>query len=192
MKKLLMFAMLFMLVFAAACSQDSEDTGNNKEEGTEETNSEEENAAADEADLKSDLLTFQAEVVDVLQANHAAFGEFAAAKTTFHDAEVAAEEKPTEEELNTLMEAAKAAGPTAAEAIRAIEVPASLEQYKEDIEAALEDAAKSYEVRAENVTIEAKEDAQAEADALFTSFEEKFGVIFEDLGLTAPSFSAEL
>jgi hypothetical protein len=190
MKKLLMFAMLLMLMFAAACSQDSDDTGS-KDEGTEDTSTDE-NAKADETDMKTELLNFQADVVDVLQENNAAFSELVAAKTSFYDPETAAEDKPTEEDLNALAEAAKAAGPKAAEAIRAIEIPASLDEYKSDIEAALEDAAKSYEVRAEHVTIENKEDAQKEADELFTSFETKFGAIFEDQGMVAPSFSAEL
>ncbi|WP_257351983.1 hypothetical protein [Pseudalkalibacillus decolorationis] len=190
MKKLLMFAMLLMLVFAAACSQESEDSAS--EDKNTETKDSEESKGSEEADLKTELLNFQAEVVDVLQENNKPFGEFVDAKATYNDPEAEAADKPSKEELTSLMEAAKAAGPKAAEAIRAIEVPAELDKYKEDIEAALEDAAKSYEVRAENVTIEADEEAQKEADELFAGFEEKFGAVFEELGLTAPSFSAEL
>jgi hypothetical protein len=192
MKKIMMFAMLFLLVIAAACSQDSEGTEeNNTEENTEENASEgTEGEEASEEELKTAILDYQEEVVTVLQAHNGPFAEFQASKDTFHDEE--AEEKPTKEELETLKNTAAEEGPKAAEELRAIEVPSELSKYEEDIKSALEDAAKSYELRAANLTIENAEDAQKEADEMFASFEEKMGKLFEDLGLTAPSFSAEL
>lgn len=192
MKKIMMFAMLFLLVIAAACSQDSEGTEENKtEENTEENASEgTEGEEASEEELKTALLDFQEEVVTVLQAHNGPFAEFQASKDTFYDEE--AEEKPTKEELETLKNTAAEEGPKAAEELRAIEVPSELSKYEEELKTALEDAAKSYELRAENLTIENAENAQSEADEMFASFEEKMGKLFEDLGLTAPSFSAEL
>ncbi|MGM7703832.1 hypothetical protein ACSVDE_19175 [Pseudalkalibacillus sp. Hm43] len=190
MKKIMMFAMLFLLVFAAACSQDSEGTeeNNNEENNTEENASDSEESS--EEDVKAALLDFQDEVVTVLQDNNASFAEFQAAKDKFNDEE--AEEKPTKEELEELKSKAAEAGPKAAEALRGISVPSELSDYEEDIKTALEDAAMSYEKRAENLTIENVEDGQKEADEMFASFEEKMGKVFEDLGLTPPSFSAEL
>jgi hypothetical protein len=189
MKKLLMFAMLMLLAIAAtACSEDSEgtDEGNN----TEENATEEDSEGANEEEAKAALLELQAEVVSVLREHDAPFGEFKTAKDTYYDE--TAEEKPTLEELEALMAKAEAQGPKAAEALRAIEVPSELSDYKEDITSALEDAAKSYEKRTENLTVENVEDAQKEAEELFASFEEKMGKVFKDLGLAAPSFTAEL
>ncbi|MCF6139627.1 hypothetical protein [Pseudalkalibacillus berkeleyi] len=189
MKKLLMIAAVFLLAITAACSQDSEGTEDKKSEetNTEETGTENETS---EEELKVALLNFQSEVVDVLQAHQGPFNEFQASKETYLDEE--AEEKPTTEELEALKKAAEEEGPKAAEAIRSISIPSELSKYEEEMKTALEDAAASYEKRAESLTIEASEDAQAEADELFASFEEKMGKAFEDLGLTAPSFSAEL
>lgn len=186
MKKLLSFSMLFLLLLTAACGSNEEQSNGSKQAGE---NNEEQ---ADQTQLKSDLLAFQADVVNVLQEQNKPFAAFESAKLKINDPEVAAEDKPSKEELQNLMGKAKAAGPKAAEAIRAIEVPAELDQYKEDIESALEDAAKSYEKRGDSLTIEVNENAQKEADELFASFEEKMGKIFEDLGLLAPSFSKEL
>ncbi len=193
MKKLMMFAMLFLLVFAAACSQDSEGTedNNNEENNTEENASEgSDSEESSEEEVKVALLDFQDEVVTVLQENNAPFAEFQAAKDKFNDE--AAEEKPTEEELEELKAKASEAGPKVAEALRGISIPSELSEYEEEIKTALEDAAMSYEKRAENLTIENVEDGQKEADELFASFEEKMGKVFEGLGLTTPSFSAEL
>ncbi|WLD93423.1 hypothetical protein [Alkalihalobacillus sp. AL-G] len=184
MKKILAFTMLFLLVFTAACGSNEDNTTGSKQEG--------EPTEENTAETKTALMEFQVKVVDVLQQQNKPFAAFESSKLKANDPEAAAEEKPSKEELQSLMETAKAAGPKAAEAIRAIEVPAELEQYKKDIEAALEDAAKSYEKRAESLAIEAAENAQKEADELFASFEKKMGKVFEDLGLLAPSFSKEL
>lgn len=191
MKKLFMLVVVFLLAITTACSQDSEGTDDKKSEetNTEDTTSGTENETS-EQDLKVALLNFQSEVVDVLQAHQGPFNEFQASKETYLDEE--AEEKPTTEELEALKKAAEEEGPKAAEAIRSISIPSELSKYEEEMKTALEDAAASYEKRAESLTIEASEDAQAEADELFASFEEKMGKAFEDLGLTAPSFSAEL
>ena len=189
MKKLMMFAMLFLLVIAAACSQDSEGTDEKKSDDNNTEENMKDNESSD-ADVKTAVLNFQEEVVTVLQDHNGPFAEFQSSKDTYLDPE--AEEKPSADEMETLKTAAQEEGSKAAEAIRGIEVPSDLSKYEDDIKSALDDAAKSYEKRAENLTVEDVEDAQKEADELFTSFEEKMGKVFEDLGLTAPSFSAEL
>ncbi|WP_257351982.1 hypothetical protein [Pseudalkalibacillus decolorationis] len=183
MKKLLAFSMLFLLLFTTACgSNENNASGSKKDEEAKEEK-------VDQTEIKSALLDFQSEVVDVLQTQHKPFAAFESSKMMANDPEAAAEEKPAKEELQSLMKKAKAAGPKAAEAILAIEVPAELDQYKKEIQAALEDAAKSYEVRAEDLTLEPDEKAQKEADKLFVSFEKKMGKVFEDVDLLPPSFS---
>ncbi|MCF6411966.1 hypothetical protein [Pseudalkalibacillus salsuginis] len=182
MKKLLAFSMLFLLVFAAACGNDDSATGTKDES----------EKKVDKTELKSTLLDFQLEVTDVLKENHKPFAEFEAIKAQMNDSEVAEEEKPSKEEAQSALDAAKEAGPKAAEALRGMEIPSELSQYEEDLQSALEDAAKSYEKRAETVSLEAAEDAQAEADELFASFEEKFSKPFENLDLLSPKFKTEL
>ncbi|WP_408008841.1 hypothetical protein ACJROX_00160 [Pseudalkalibacillus sp. A8] len=182
MKKLLAFSMLFLLMFAAACGNDDSATGTN-DEGEEKV---------DQTEVKSSLLDFQLEIIKVLKENHKPFAEFEAVKAQMNDSEVAEEEKPSEEEAQAAMDAAKEAGPKAAEALQGMEIPSELSQYEEDLQSALDDAAKSYEKRAENVSLEEQEGAQAEANELFVSFEKKFGKPFEDLDLLAPNFKPEL
>lgn len=183
MKKFLAFTMLFVLVFAlAACGSDeSKDGSKQKKE-----------EKIDQTEVKSQLLDFQEEIVDVLKVNHKPFAEFEELKAKMNDSEVAEEEKPSKEEAETKMEEAKAAGDKAAEAIRSIEVPSELSQYEEDFKSAFDDLAKSYEQRSEALTLEENEEAQSEADELFTSFEEKLGNIFEDADLLAPNIKKEI
>ncbi|WP_221569306.1 hypothetical protein [Alkalihalobacillus sp. TS-13] len=182
MKKLLAFSMLFLLMFASACGNDGSANGTKNEGGEK----------IDKNELKSHLLDFQLEVINVLKENHKPFAEFEAVKAQMNDKEVAEEEKPSEEEAQAALETAQEAGPKAAEAIRGMEIPEELSQFEEDLQSGLENAAQSYEKRAENASLEATENEQAEAEELFSSFEEKFGKPFEELDLLAPSFKPEL
>ncbi|WP_347550260.1 hypothetical protein ABFG93_01740 [Pseudalkalibacillus hwajinpoensis] len=181
MKKLLPLVMLFVLVFTAACSNNggnSENTATNSD-GTEEASE----TGSSETDVKSSLLDFQLELINTINKNDAAIYAFEAAKV--------AEEKPSDEELATLKSDAEAAANSVAEEVRAVEVPAELDTYKSDIETALEDLAKSYETRAANLSDE-PEAAYEESTEQFTAFEEKMASVYEDAGLSAPSFSADV
>jgi hypothetical protein len=183
MKKFLAFTMLFVLVFALAACGSEESKDGSKQEKEEKI---------DQTEVKSQLLDFQEEIVGVLKVKHKPFAEFEALKAKMNDSEVAEEEKPSKEEVETKMEEAKATGDEAAEAIRSIEVPSELSQYEEDFQSAFDDLSKSYEQRSESLTLEENEEAQIEADELFTSFEEKVGKIFEDADLLAPNIKKEI
>ena len=182
MKKLLPLVMLFLLVFAAACSNNG--SSNSTENDTNGGNTEEaSDSGSSEKDIKGDLLDFQLNLIQTVNKNDSPIYAFEAAKV--------AEEKPSDEELATMKADAEAAAKTVAEDVRGIEVPSELDQYKSDIEPALEDLAKSYETRAANLSDE-PDAMYEESDAQFTSFEEKMGTVYEDAGLTAPSFAADL
>lgn len=182
MKKILTTLMLSVLVLTlAACG--SQDSATGTKEDKEEK--------IDPIEVKSALMDFQAEMVDVLQDSHKPFAEFEAIKTKMNDPETAAEDMPTKEDAEAQLEEAKSSGPKAAEDIRAMEIPAELAQYEEDLKSALEDAATSYEKRAEELTLD-KEEMESEADQLFASFEEKLGKIFEEADLLPPNIQKEL
>lgn len=182
MKKLLSLSLLLVLVFAAACNNGS-NTNENVSEGNTESN-EQASSEGQEANVKGALLDFQMNLTSMINSKDAPIYAFEAAKAK-------EEEKPSAEELAKLKEEAKTAANTIAEDIRAMEIPAELEAHKSDLEAALEDLAKSYETRAANLSDEAGF-VYEESDALFTSAEEKLAKIYEDAGLTAPSISAEV
>ena len=183
MKKILAFTMFVVLAFTiAACG--SEDTTNGSKNESENT--------IDATEVKSQLLNFQQDVVDVLKENHKPFAELKALQAKMNDPEVTEDEKPSTEDIEAKKEEAKVAGEKAVEAIRAIEVPSKLSQYEEDIQSALEDAAKSYEQRIEDLKIESPAETQSKADELFARFEEKLGKVFEDADLFAPDISKEL
>ncbi|MCF6139628.1 hypothetical protein [Pseudalkalibacillus berkeleyi] len=182
MKKILTTLMLAVLVLTlAACG--SQDSATGTKEDKEEK--------IDPIEVKSALMDFQSEMVDVLQDSHKPFTEFEAIKAKMNDPETTAENMPTKEDAEALMEEAKSAGPKAAEDIRSMEIPVELAQYEEDLKAALEDAAASYEKRVEELTLEKKE-TESEADQLFANFEEKLGKIFEASDLLPPNIQKEL
>ena len=62
---------------------------------------------------------------------------------------------------------------------------------KEEIQGALDDLAKSYETRAANLSDEANAE-YTESDEQFAAFEEKMAAVYEEAGLTKPSFSADI
>lgn len=180
MKRFLPLVMLLVFVFVAACSNnEANDTSTNANN----SGSTEEASEASETDVKSDLLDFQMNLIQTINKSDSPIYAFEAAKV--------AEEKPSDEELATMKSDAEAAAKKVAEDVRGVEVPAELDTYKSDIEAALEDLAKSYETRAANLSDD-PEATYEESDAQFASFEEKMATVYEDAGLTAPSFSADL
>ncbi|RBP07907.1 hypothetical protein [Rossellomorea aquimaris] len=183
MKKLLVpFILLSMSLFIAACSSDEGST----EETDNETNTEatEETTKSDEMEMKSALLDYQMEIINTVNANDSAIYLFEAAKAK-------EEEKPSDEEIAKLKTDAEAAAKTVAEDVHALEVPAALDAKNEEIQGALDDLAKSYETRAANLSDEANAE-YTESDEQFAAFEEKMAAVYEEAGLTKPSFSADI
>ncbi len=181
MKKLMVpFLLLSLSIFTAACSSDEGST-EEKETNTEAT---EETAKNDEMDMKAALLDYQMEIIDTVNENDSAIYAFESAKAKEED-------KPSAEEIAKMKTDAEAAAKKVAEDVRALEVPAALDSKKEEIQGALDDLAKSYETRAANLSDEANAE-YAESDDQLASFEEKMGAIYEEAGLTKPSFSADM
>ncbi|BCB03716.1 hypothetical protein [Bacillus sp. KH172YL63] len=181
MKKLMLpFLLLSMSLFIAACSSDE----GGKEEGEMEKETTEETAQNDEGEMKTALLDFQMEVIDTVNANDSAIYAFETAKAKEED-------KPSAEEIAKLKTDAEAAAKKVAEDVKALEVPAALDSKKEEIQGALDDLSSSYETRAANLSDEA--DAEyAESDEKFASFEEKMAAVYEEVGLSKPSFAADI
>ncbi|MGG3912783.1 hypothetical protein [Rossellomorea vietnamensis] len=181
MKKwMLPFLLLSMSLFIAACSSDE---GSTEEKATN-TETTEENAKSDEMEMKSALLDFQREIINTVNANDSAI-------YTFESAKAKEEDKPSAEEIAKLKTDAETAAKTVAEDVQGLEVPAALDSKKDEIQGALDDLSKSYETRAANLSDEANAE-YTESDEQFASFEEKMAAIYEEAGLTKPSFSADI
>ena len=181
MKKLMLpFFLLSMSLFIAACSSDEGST----EEKETEPEATEESAKSDEMDMKTALLDYQMEIIDTVNATDSAIYAFETAKAK-------EEERPSAEEIAKMKTDAEAAAKKVAEDVHALEVPAALDANKEEIQGALDDLAKSYETRAANLSDEANAE-YAESDEQFASFEEKMAAVYEEAGLTKPSFAADI
>jgi hypothetical protein len=182
MKKLLVpFILLSMSLFIAACNSEVSTEEKDTEKNTEAT---EEEAKSDEMEMKSALLDYQMEIINTVNANDSAIYAFEAAKAKEED-------KPSDEEIAKLKTDAEAAAKTVAEDVHALEVPAALDSKKEEIQGALDDLAKSYETRAANLSDEANAE-YTESDEQFAAFEEKMAAVYEEAGLTKPSFTADI
>ena len=167
-----------MLLIVAAC-------GSN-------TNSESETSGeAEQADTKSVLLDFQAEVVSVLKENNDEIVAYESAKAAFLDSETPEADKPSTEELEDLKGPAVEASKATVDGIEGLTVPAELDDSKEEIESSFDELTKAYNIRADQADIE-DPSVQEKAAEHFTKFEDKMGKVFEDTGLIKPSFAKEL
>ncbi|MFZ3588833.1 hypothetical protein ACOI1C_06015 [Bacillus sp. DJP31] len=196
MKKLIVAGILSSSLFLAACAAEEAEPAKETETATE-TETETEVTETETVDTKAALVTFHISVLDnfkdeyhTYKAYNAAVAAHADALAAQEDAEVPAEDKPTAEavaELAAASETAKTAAvglaDASAEEIRNFAVPAELEASSADVKSALDDLAKFYEGIKADV-------ANAEANgALFQSFNDKMGVLFDAEGLPAPNYS---
>jgi uncharacterized coiled-coil DUF342 family protein len=177
MKKFLAVTAAALLALSVGCSKEEEKP---KEEAKPAASEKKENANTE----KIALLNFEGELMQQLRQYHAAFNAYAAG------AAKEGEEALPKEELDTLKADAKAAGEKAIAEIPSVEVPSDLsEENQATIKSALEELKKSYEARVAGLEDEAK---AAEADELFTAFEEKLNTIHEELKLIPGKFMNEL
>jgi uncharacterized coiled-coil DUF342 family protein len=177
MKKFLAVTAAALLALSVGCSKEEEKP---KEEAKPAASEKKENANTE----KITLLNFEGELMQQLRQYHAAFNAYAAG------AAKEGEEALPKEELDTLKADAKAAGEKAIAEIPSVEVPSDLsEENQATIKSALEELKKSYEARVAGLEDEAK---AAEADELFTAFEEKLNTIHEELKLIPGKFMNEL
>jgi hypothetical protein len=195
MKKLIAAGIISGSLFLAACAANGNESDEPKEQGETPTDAETETA-----DTRTALVNFHISLIDNFKDEYKTYAAYGSAVTSHaeavaagEDAEVPAEEKPTAEEVakleNAIGEAKTAAegiADASAEEIRNFEIPAELEIYHDDIKSALDDLAKFYEgVKADVTNTEANE-------ALFTSFSDKMGALFEKEDLPAPNYAAAL
>jgi hypothetical protein len=188
MKKLLVATILSSSLILAACASN---------DNAVEPDAVKEKDQEEVADTKLSLVNFHLSLIDNFKdefqtylAYTDAVGTYDAAVSSQTDAEVAAEDKPTEADIADLQAAvneaktgAQGIAAASAEEIRNFQVPTELEAYNADITAALDSLAKFFEALEGDV-----EDSEG-ATAHFTAFEEKMGSVFEKEGLPAPSYA---
>ncbi|GGB63928.1 hypothetical protein [Fictibacillus barbaricus] len=177
MKKFLAVTAAAVLALSVGCSKEEEKP---KEEAKPAVAEKKEDGNAE----KITLLNFEGELMNQLRQYHGAFNAYAAGL------EKEGEEAVPQAELDKLKADAKAAGEKAVAEIPSVEVPSDLsKENQEAIKGALEELKKSYEARVAGLEDEAK---AAEADELFTAFEEKLNTVHEELKLIPGQFAAEL
>lgn len=178
MKKFLAVTAAALLALSVGCSKEEEKP---KEEAKPAAAEKKEDGNAE----KITLLNFEGELVNKLRGYHAPFNAYAAGLES-----EGTENAVPKEELETLKAEAKAAGEKAVSEIPSVEVPTDLsKENQEAVKASLEELKKSYEARVAGLEDEAK---AAEADELFTAFEEKLNTVHEALKLNPGQFAAEL
>ncbi|MFC0188755.1 hypothetical protein ACFFJY_10690 [Fictibacillus aquaticus] len=176
MKKVFGYTAAALLAFAVGCSDEKAEP--KKEEKKTEVKQEKKDPNAE----KIAILNFETDLVKQLRAYHAPFNAYAAS--------LGADPKPAQADLDKMKADAKAAGEKAIAEIPSIAIPT---EFSADLQAAykagFEDLKKSYEARVAGLDDAKKTE---EADALFTSFEEKVNAEHEKLQLLPASFAAEL
>ncbi|RSD25457.1 hypothetical protein [Mesobacillus subterraneus] len=168
MKKIwILLSAILLTISLTACSSDSK-----QESAPEKTETEE--AAKPAVNPKSVMYKFYMNIVNTINASDAELNAYEGA------------EEPTAEEKA----AASTSAAKVAEELKKLEVPEELKDQKADLEAAVQDLADSYNVKAE----ELKKDAPSfeAADEKFAQGEEKIGTAFESIEMKRPSLAKEL
>lgn len=190
MKKLLSLLALLTLVFTVACSQTEDkakDTNNDNKQ--EEKADNKDNAQAE----KKALMTFESEMADIMHKNGPALASLAAAQEKYADPEVAAEEKPTKEDLEALKAEAQTASKELATAVSGLTIPSELsEENQATLKTAVENFVKGMEWNAENIPALPAE-AATEGDNAIAEFDKGINDLHTKLGLIpVENFSNEL
>jgi hypothetical protein len=196
LKKLLATGIILSSLLLGACAADdntAHDPAKEQDDATTETEK-------GTVDTKTALVNFHILLIDNFKDEYQTYTAYkdavtahATAVAATEDAEVPAEEKPSAEEIAELEAAigeaktrAQGIADASAEEIRNFEIPEELEEYNDEIKSALDDLAKFYEgVKADVDNTEANE-------ALFTSFSDKMGSLFEKEELPAPNYTNAL
>lgn len=173
MKKFWFLISVFMLsIGLAACSEESE--GTTKEQDTAAGEEATEEGADKEQNAKSAMMQFYMTVSKAINENDADLNAYEAS------------EEPTAE----MKSAAEASAAAVVEGLNGVEVPEELADHKADLEAAIKDLSDSYQAKAD----ELKKDAPSldAANETFTQGDEKFGKVFEAVGLNPSSLGTEV
>lgn len=167
LKKSFWLSAVLLLVFAlaAGCSSKDEEKNTDKKDSGKE-------------DTKSALLDFYMTIPNTINQ---------------HDADLNTYELA--EDRSTLPKDAKQkasdSAKASAEAVKKIEIPDDLKEYKADFEEALKSFSDSYEQKADELAKSAEPNLDA-ANETFTKGEETLGKVFKDADLTPPTPSAEV
>ncbi len=184
MKKWLLFIALAAALVISGCTEKEEpqdDTAT--EENGDAEQAEKAEPKDDEAEAKSALLDFQMELTTTLKGQQPLINDYYALKGS---------EEATEEEVKEAQQQAKEASAKLAGEIRTVEVPETFgDENKQTLEDAIGKLAQSYEKRSEAID-SGNEELTKEADALFSDFEKEAGKVYDQYGMLAPSFKAEI
>lgn len=174
MKKLLMIGVSAAL-FLGACSEETATEGTAKEQtASEETTKETGNA-------KQEFMRFYMSIPQTINGTDADLNTFEVNQTE--------STLPEGADLQAMKDAAKASAEKTATAVEGIEIPETLVDHKEDIEAGLSSIKESYDMKAEELTKEASFEA---ANAKFAEADEKFNSMLESLELNPSSIYTEV
>ncbi|WP_243298428.1 hypothetical protein [Bacillus litorisediminis] len=170
MKKFLLLLVSMLVLVLAACGSNSEssDNGSSSEEAQETAApAAEENEVSNEG--KTDLLSYQGEVIKVIRNAEATFAGF----TTPEGIE-AAEVKPAD------------AAAAISDEIAAIEIPETLADYQKDLTDAANIISQFYIKKAE--ILQAGSEDLTEAETLKQNYIDAVNKVFEKVGVSAPTF----
>lgn len=135
----------------------------------------------DNKDVKKDMMRFYMTISNTINAVDAELNEFEKMK--------AEDLLPEGEELQAMKDAAIVSAKDSATAIETLEIPAVLENQKEQIETAFTAIRESYEIKAEELTKDASFEA---ADEKFTEADTLLNELLTEQGLAGSSIQNEV
>lgn len=168
MKKLLVIGLSSLLFLGACSSEGSEEAGTTADSSNGET------ASTDNAEVKKELMRFYMAVPNTINEVDGDLNTF--------EQQQAEGILPEGDELAAVKEAAASSAEEASEAVEGIEIPEALSDKEEDIQSALGMISESYDMKAaalaeEETSFEAADEKFAQADEIFNSILEEYGLI---------------
>lgn len=173
MKKLFFIGFSAALILGAC----SEETTDKTTEESPETNG----ASEETVNSKQEMMRFYMTIPNTINSTDADLNAFETAQ--------AEDALPEGDELQEMKDAAKAAAEETSAAVENIEIPETLEEQSDEIEAALASIKESYDMKVEELS---KEASLEEANAKFQEADDKFNALLEELELNASSIYNEV
>jgi len=175
MKKKWFIALVLALVVAlsAACSNSDSTNSSSKDSG---------NKTDTAANEKADLMQFYMNLIDKINT--------ADKDINAYESALAADSKPSADELAGLKEKAAAAAPNVVANIKKVKIPSGLKDKQSNLEGVLKDLEDSYQLKAE----ELKKDQPSldAANAKLTSADETLGKLLQSVGLAKASLNNDV
>lgn len=175
MKKqwLIALGLALVVAFTAACSN-SDSTKSDSKSSSDKTET--------ASNAKSDMMQFYMNLVDKINT--------ADQDINAYESALAADPKPSADELASLKEKAAAAAPNVVANMKEVKIPSGLKDKKSDLEAVLKDLEDSYQLKAD----ELKKDQPSldDANAKLTSADEALGKLLQGVGLAKASLTNDV